>query len=928
MPRYAPLPAVSIDPRNEAQLVKEAAQRIYEASNGNLNDFSAGNPLSALLEGHAYAANEFLYWADQLPDKILIDWIGPFLGAMRRLGTPAVALLKLNFPPRTTPLFIPSGTEFSSDPNKTGGESLVFISTQDYTISPGDLSVSISVSSKYIGVKYNIPANTITSISSSGVISGATVTNPQPAAGGSDVETYEEVQERFLTLIRRRNPVSQFDWQEFFIDLFGLGTVTIVRPNQSERAGYNYELDQRAGNTRGGISFFVLGPGGVELSQEQINRAQRVLNFSVPVNLTPHLFPITLDEAHVKISLEVEEAGVYASDYKSASRNFRDKLFSILVPGGVFPVNSTPSVSDIEAAFNSSIQTEMRFKDPRVLGTTVYNTPVALTESTATHPQIYEFRVRENLLEEKDLVVVNDPNPIFYPVVAAFSPYSTKKGDQAQLENLSLKKIRSLEAGQYKKGDIVYYPSDTEEGLRVILENMTIPSSTKIPALIANGRISGLKTYSDWSSGNSYSIEDGGKYSPEIILYDYSEGEFIPNTSLAIPLRYRPGSLAWLTAKAFTLEEATNNLTGAKAEDLINPAITPKELRIGGDYTAGDWVYTPIIGSGPETADPYYHYTDVRAGATLKFAYVEADFTLSSTDNTIKDQFDSLVEAGTLTEIVVHNGDGGIPISSYRPRFQTGDYLEYRGVSGDPPEFFIATKPFTPSSNEVSDLLEEGVVIQVAKETAEYERFVQGVKSGELTSPHRMFSFFKGDQTLFRDADKIHVFVARENVTPLFDFSVYLANGVFEPISDSDPPSTEYVPFFQTSAQTRIEDLIVDENGKKFYRVIRAFSPTPEVIGPSGTSTTNRVEVEEFAGNLLRIVRRFDSSDRILSRMGEVSSLKLGVAEITIGSDSGRGLTQTYLWGNTDLITVEPELFWKGGDKPRTMEYGDGTLAL
>ena len=31
MPRYAPLPRIEIDPRNEAELVKAAARRVYEA---------------------------------------------------------------------------------------------------------------------------------------------------------------------------------------------------------------------------------------------------------------------------------------------------------------------------------------------------------------------------------------------------------------------------------------------------------------------------------------------------------------------------------------------------------------------------------------------------------------------------------------------------------------------------------------------------------------------------------------------------------------------------------------------------------------------------------------------------------------------------------------------------------------------------------
>ena len=84
MPGYSPLPRIELDPRNEAELVKAAARRVYEASNSTLNDFSAGSPIMALLEGQAFAQSEFLQFANQFPESVLTEWIGPFLGAQRR----------------------------------------------------------------------------------------------------------------------------------------------------------------------------------------------------------------------------------------------------------------------------------------------------------------------------------------------------------------------------------------------------------------------------------------------------------------------------------------------------------------------------------------------------------------------------------------------------------------------------------------------------------------------------------------------------------------------------------------------------------------------------------------------------------------------------------------------------------------------------
>ena len=79
MPRYSPLPSVNLDPRNEAALVQAATQRVYEASGQTLNDFSAGNPLAALLEGLSFAQGEFLFWANLLPPSM------PEISLRRRL---------------------------------------------------------------------------------------------------------------------------------------------------------------------------------------------------------------------------------------------------------------------------------------------------------------------------------------------------------------------------------------------------------------------------------------------------------------------------------------------------------------------------------------------------------------------------------------------------------------------------------------------------------------------------------------------------------------------------------------------------------------------------------------------------------------------------------------------------------------------------
>ena len=375
MPRYAPLPSIALDPRNEAELVQAASQKVYQASNQTLNDFSAGNPLAALLEGQAFAQGEFLFWANQLPQSILIEWLGPFLGAMRRLGTPSVARLLLTVPPSDTTTFIPSGSAFTTNSNLTGGEQFTFITSSEVTIPAGQSSAYVAVSSQYVGSAYNAPANSITGVSAINV-NGLEATNPQPAVGGSDVETYQEVQERFFTLIRRPNPVSAQDWQDFFEDFYGVGTLTSVQPNRPNQGTYNYVTDYRLPN--GQVSFFVLGPDGVELNATQLQRGQNVVNFSVPVENQGHLYPFTLSQVQYDLTLEIDSNGAFGNNLRNTSLNFRDRLYDVLTPGNVFPATIDPTVSDVDAAFYSTFDSSIRFSDPHITASRAYNTPTLL----------------------------------------------------------------------------------------------------------------------------------------------------------------------------------------------------------------------------------------------------------------------------------------------------------------------------------------------------------------------------------------------------------------------------------------------------------------------------------------------------------------------------------------------------------------------
>jgi hypothetical protein len=940
VPRYSPLPIVSIDPRNEAELVQRASEVVYDASNQTLNDFSAGNPLAALLEGQAFAQGEFLFWANQLPQKILIEWIGPFLGAMRRLGTPATARLLVTIPPNNQSVTIPAGTAFTTNANLTAGQSFSFLSDVDVTIPAGEVEGYVTVFSQFVGADYNVPANSITGVSAIN-INGLTATNPQPSTGGSDVETFDEVQERFFTLIRRRNPVSAEDWQDFFEDFYGAGTLTSVQPNRTAENNYNYLTDYLLPN--GQVSFFVLGPGGVELTADQIARGQNVVNFSVPVQGQGHLYPITLSQVQYDITLRVDVNGSFGSNLRNTSLDFRDRLYQILQPGTVFPADIDPSVSDVNAAFYSTFTETTRFSDPIVETAIAYNTPPQLTASAATYTQVYNFEPKDYLLTQRDLVTTTIPLPVFYSVLSSFTPTSDNKKDQPIYNRLQLEQIQLLTPGQFSQGDVVYWSSNYsgDDDLHVVLQNVNLLDTASIIEAVALGKISSAKTYSPWVIGNNYSQLSGSVYNPQIVQYDYESDEFIPQEFSTIPLAKRPGALVWVVSDTFTLQQGTDNLTGATSTGLISSLpVVPQSLTPSTSYSAGTWVQTPQVGSGPNPViDPYYNYVDPTKGAVVKYAYVLANFTYTPNTLTVSEYFDELVEQGILQEIQVQNADEGLPIYQYKPRFPVGTYLQYTQDVFSAPEYYVAAQYFTPSSTNVQDLINNNLIIPLAPTKTEKVNLTNELKNKAIKQPVKMFIFSPGERTFFRAGSNVISYTATTHVTPLFDFNIYLANGTFVKtenyLYNAGEPQ-EYVPYFDPKYLNYAEDTILSEDGKNFYRVMRAFTPSLTVTNWTNTTVANTARIQEYAGNLLRYVRQYICDDDILSQLGRVTSaIKLGVAQITlIPSNSGvfsNSLAQvTYVWENTNSFTEIPQLSWfTNTTYPYTPpNYSGGTLNL
>ena len=87
---YGPILPLQLDPRNTSALVRDTQTKIFLESDGSLNDFSPASPLSAIVEGQAYAQNELLYYLNSLPEAYTLQWLRQ-LGIQRSIGAKSVA---------------------------------------------------------------------------------------------------------------------------------------------------------------------------------------------------------------------------------------------------------------------------------------------------------------------------------------------------------------------------------------------------------------------------------------------------------------------------------------------------------------------------------------------------------------------------------------------------------------------------------------------------------------------------------------------------------------------------------------------------------------------------------------------------------------------------------------------------------------------
>lgn len=281
---FGPLLPLQLDSRNVNEVVRAIQSRIHIESGGQLTDFTPASPLAAISEGQGFAQAELLYYLNSLPEAVTIQWLRG-LGIQRRIGSRAlVDVTFFRVPGYNRPVTIPAGTKVYAN----GGQVFVLLDQVRMTES----SATVTAQSERWGTVYNVPAGSISRIERN-FLGLDLLTNNAPAAGGTDLETVDEMKLRAFELFGRRNLTSRTDFE---------GEVAAIAPEATLVRVMPYE--ERFGIESRGVYVVAGGDDGSELSVPTQSLLLTSLRDRVPLDVKVYLAAPTVLPVEVVVSIQ------------------------------------------------------------------------------------------------------------------------------------------------------------------------------------------------------------------------------------------------------------------------------------------------------------------------------------------------------------------------------------------------------------------------------------------------------------------------------------------------------------------------------------------------------------------------------------------------------------------------------------------------
>ncbi|BAY23707.1 hypothetical protein NIES2100_34990 [Calothrix sp. NIES-2100] len=274
-----PLDDVVLDQRTEEDLVSQAQVRVFNASGGQLNDFSENSPIAALIQGQAFAGSELLYYINKLPLALVVKFL-KLTGVEQSLGTKAVTTLNFTLTsPQSIPFTIPEGFEVV---DSSGIYS--FFTDANLVIPPGLTSGSVTATAEEVGSAYNLSAYTITSPTQP-LSFLSQVNNIEPASGGTDTETLDQTIARGLTELRVRSLVSADDYETAAETILGEGSVAKAIGLLSK---------DKTKEELGAVHIFLLNANQEPANDAQLNLVSNSLSKRIQLGTILYVSPMDL----------------------------------------------------------------------------------------------------------------------------------------------------------------------------------------------------------------------------------------------------------------------------------------------------------------------------------------------------------------------------------------------------------------------------------------------------------------------------------------------------------------------------------------------------------------------------------------------------------------------------------------------------------
>lgn len=281
---FGPLLPLQLDSRNVNEVVRAIQSRIHIESGGQLTDFTPASPLAAISEGQGFAQAELLYYLNSLPEAVTIQWLRS-LGVQRRIGSRAlVDVTFFRVSGYTRPVTIPAGTKVYAN----SGQVFVLLGQVRMTES----SATVTAQSERWGTVYNVPAGSIGRVERN-FIGLDLVTNNAPAAGGTDLETIDDMKLRAFELFGRRNLTSRSDFE---------GEVSAIAPEATLVRVMSYE--DRFGIESRGVYVVAGGDDGSQLSVPTQSLLLTSLRDRVPLDVKVYLSAPTVLPVEVVASIQ------------------------------------------------------------------------------------------------------------------------------------------------------------------------------------------------------------------------------------------------------------------------------------------------------------------------------------------------------------------------------------------------------------------------------------------------------------------------------------------------------------------------------------------------------------------------------------------------------------------------------------------------